>query len=415
MPALLRVLLSSGAVLRGSVQPVKRILSALQRTASRLPRPVRRLINSIWGVGRLRTWLAGKPRLAGPQPGELRPVVYLPTWAQWDVMRQRPQYVLAAFAAAGHPVYFVDHREPVARTADGVRIVPRISEVPTRDVILYVHFAPLRELFDSFERPAIVYDILDDLTIYEADETHLPADRRVAAHHDATLRRADVVLTSSPQLATTHRAEAPDLLMVENGVDTAKFSAPAEVPTDLPTGNGPLVGYVGAVSYWFDFQLLAEVAKGLPDWRFCLVGPVDPRAEDEARQLDGIDNIFLLGERPSDVVPGYIQAFDVGTVWFRINELTRAVSPLKLYEYLAAGVPCVSTPVPVAVASPAVRTAATSTEFVEQIRLAVEERDRPDFLAAAAEEVAEAEWLNRIQPILRRLEELDLRKAPTAT
>ena len=325
-------------------------------------------------------------------------------------MRQRPQYLLAAFADLGHEVYFVDHHEKQPRVVDGVQIVPDLALVPPSDVILYIHFAPLHELVDRFERPAVIYDILDDLTIYEADELHLPRQRRVAAHHGQMLEASDLVMASSPLLVTTHHDEAPEIMLVENGVDASMFSTPQPRPSDLPAPDPdrPLVGYVGAISYWFDFDLLTAVSEALPQWVFVLVGPVDPRAENEARLLNALPNVTLVGERPSDSIPGYSQAFDVGTIWFRIDEMTSAVSPLKMYEYLAAGTPCVSTPLPVAVASPTTRTGDDPAQFVEALLLARTERGTAAFNASAAAEVATATWVNRLQPALERLEELGL-------
>ena len=288
-------------------------MSRLLSIGSRLPKPARTALKSLPGFERLRARLAGTPRGPDPSSGQLRPLVYLPTWAQWDVMRQRPQYVVRAFAALGHDAYFVDPREPGPRFVDGVTIVPSLSLVPRRSVILYTHYAPLHTMFDLFEDPVVIYDIHDDLTIFDADELHLPDERKVGAHHAAALAAADVVMVSLEILADRHRHEAPDLIVVENGVDPALFRADHSRPVDLPRAE-PLVGYHGAVSYWFDFDLFSGVARSRPEWSFCLVGPVDPRVKAEAERLGSLRNVVLLGERPSNQIPAYVQAFDVGTI-----------------------------------------------------------------------------------------------------
>jgi hypothetical protein len=81
---------------------------------------------------------------------------------------------MKAFATSGHPVYFVDAGEPEPRTVDGVHVVSSLAAVPGRHVILYVHFAPLHELFDHFDDAVILYDVYDDLSIYDPDEVDLP-------------------------------------------------------------------------------------------------------------------------------------------------------------------------------------------------------------------------------------------------
>jgi glycosyltransferase involved in cell wall biosynthesis len=331
-------------------------------------------------------------------------VVYLPTWVRWDVMRQRPQYLLEAFAAAGHPVYFVDPRQPAPRTARNVRIVPSLDHVPAEGVILYVHFAPARRRFGDFADPVVVYDILDDLSIYEDGERGLPADMRVAASHPDVVASADVVIASSTVLAERHRSERPDLVLVENGVDPDRFGTPAARPGDLPAGEGPVAGYHGAIAAWFDFDLAVAVARRLPRWRFVFVGPVDRSVRADADRLADLPNVTMLGERRADDMPGYVQSFDVGTVWFRLDHLTEAVSPLKVFEYLAAGKPVVSTPLPACTAIPEVRTATSAGGFAIALESALAAgRDR-SFVAAAREVAAGAAWQARLQPVLERLE-----------
>ncbi|MFV1962544.1 MAG: hypothetical protein ACC658_12030, partial [Acidimicrobiia bacterium] len=198
-------------------------MSGVVRLGSQLPVGIRRAIRRLPGFDRLRSWLVDRPRLPGPSPGELRAVVYLPTWVHWDVMRQRPQYLLSAFAAAGHPVYFVDHRERGVRQEEGVTICRSLRDVPRSGVIIYLHFAPLRHLIDNFDDAVVVYDVLDDLSIYDSEELGLPEGRKVRSHHPLVMERADVVLVSNHVLAERHRAERPDLIMVGNGVDPAAF------------------------------------------------------------------------------------------------------------------------------------------------------------------------------------------------
>lgn len=336
-------------------------------------------------------------------------MVYLPTWVRWDQMRQRPQYLLVAFAAAGHPVYFVDPLEPEPRQVDGVRIVPDVAQVPKQGVILYVHFAPMRHMFGLFDDPVVVYDILDDLSIYEADEVDVPPERRVAAHHPHVMREAQVVIVSNRVLADTHRAERPDLIVVENGVDPARFGRPAPRPADLPE-EGPIVGYHGAVSYWFDFELLEQVASRRPEWRFVLVGPVDPRVKERAEQLAQLPNLVLLGERPSDDMPGYVQGFDVGSIWFQVTPMTRGVTPLKMYEYLAAGKGCVSTPLPACVEEPEVRTASDPEGFVAELEAELAAATDPAVVEARKLAARAHSWSARLEPALQRLRDLGLER-----
>ncbi|HEX9644707.1 MAG TPA: glycosyltransferase [Acidimicrobiia bacterium] len=341
--------------------------------------------------------------------GSLRPVVYLPTWERWEAMRQRPQYLTAAMAGAGHPVYFVDRsRRRTVIEDGGVMVVPSLRAVPAESPILYIHFAPVGELIDRFVDPVVVYDILDDLAIYDSGESGLPVRHRVRTHHGPLMERAAVVVASSPALVERHRHERDDILLIENGVDVARFSAPAPRPADLPTGK-PVIGYHGAIARWFDFDLFEAVAAEHPEWDFVLVGPVlDVPAATVARVGERA-NVHLLGERSSDDIVAYVRAFDVGVIWFVVDHLTEAVSPLKLFEYLAADTPAVSTPLPAAAAATGVRLAATAAEMTGAIGAALTVPGDPGERRRAAEA---ADWSRRIEPLIERLDQQGLRRVP---
>ncbi len=144
-----------------------------------------------------------------------------------------------------------------------------------------------------------------------------------------------------------------------------------------------------------------------PDWTHVLVGPVDPRARSEADRLAELPNMVLLGERPSHSMPAYVQSFDVGVVWFQVNEMTEGVTPLKMYEYLAAGVRCVSTPLPAAVGEPTVGTAGNAVEMVAAIEDALSRADQDALISAAASH----SWDRRLAPVIERLREAGLDRA----
>lgn len=386
--------------------------SRLISLGRKLPPSVRRTIKKVPGTSAARDRLAGAPQLPGPPPGSKRAVVYPPTWVHWDVMKQRPQYVLEAFARAGHDVYFVDPEEPKPRSVDGVQIVSTLDSVPATGTLVYTHFAPNRTMLTGFEDPAIVYDILDDLSIFDEDEVGLPDDRRVRHHHPDVMDEAVVVIGSAPELIEKHRSERSDILFVENGVDTRRFSAGGPAPSALANLKGPVVGYHGMIARWFDFELLAATAASMPDVTFALVGPVDPRSVNDAAVLRDMPNITLVGELPSGDMPGVVQRFDVGVVPFVVDDLTRAVSPLKMYEYLAGGVPVVATPLPVCESHELVATAGDAEGFAAELRRALAESSDPNLVEIRRQAALEADWDVRLTPLLDRLDELGVRTVP---
>ena len=383
--------------------------SLLQRLVAGLPVWLRRSLKALPGTRALRDRLYGTPAAIRPQPGTPRPVVYLPTWLEWDVMKQRPQNLLEALARAGHPVWFVDPRlDHAEHRAPGIDLVPTLTDTPESDVILYTHFALTRTLIDRYENPAVVYDILDDLSIYDPDEVGMPTERRVRTHHGPLVARADVVIASSTVLADKHRGERDDILLVENGVDTGLFR-PRD---DLRAGDPPVIGYHGVIAPWFDFAKVVILARTRPDYRISLVGPVKPEVSEEYERLVRLPNVRHIGHQPAEKVAELVAGFDVGLIPRLLDEVTAGMKPLKMLEYLAAGVPVVATPIAACVAHPGVRTGATPEEFAGEVdaALAMSPEQRRGLRRYAEEE----SWGRTVAPLLERLDELGLRLVPAS-
>lgn len=151
--------------------------------------------------------------------------------------------------------------------------------------------------------------------------------------------RADLILCASPILADKFPSAKSKL--IPHGVDLDLFQTPAPRPTDLPNGR-PMAGFYGSISDWVDLDLIAGAARLLPEWLFVLVGPV----RTDIAALKGLGNVRLLGQRPHEALPGYVQNWDVSLIPFRDTPQIRACNPLKLREYLAAGRPIVATDFP---------------------------------------------------------------------
>lgn len=158
---------------------------------------------------------------------------------------------------------------------------------------------------------------------------------------------ADVLFLGSSALAAPRRALNDCHRLVPQGVDLQHFLPPPDgrVPQDLAGLPGPVIGLVGVLNRErIDIELLCQMAAQRPGWSIVLVGPVWDGL-DTAR-LDRHPNIHRLGNRPREELGRYLSGFDVCMLPYLINDFTRNIFPLKLYEYLAAGKPFVSTPVP---------------------------------------------------------------------
>jgi hypothetical protein len=315
------------------------------------------------------------------------PVLMLLAPIRWDGSRQRTQHLAAGLARTRQVIYV----EPAAYTLPGLvrrrlaggtnaaligrcrTISDRLSiysPPPTvpgnlhlRSLNSFVHALALRtlrrlrpagelsgadvvvawppsyELARRLKPRRLLYDCLD---LFPAFESGLRG-RLMTAMEERLSQSADTVIVTSRDLERRWSRRHPWVVRIPNGVDLALFAeAPTtgSLPSDITDLPRPRLGYVGTVGKWVDVALLQHVAERQRNASIVVIGPVE-------RGLAlpcGPPNLRWLGERPYCSLPGYLAAMDVLLIPFRVNELTRAVNPIKLYEYCATGKPIVATP-----------------------------------------------------------------------
>lgn len=189
-------------------------------------------------------------------------------------------------------------------------------------------------------RPALsVYYCVDDLP-----ETSTGA-RKILPSETRLFREADLVFVTAERLRARAAAFRSQVDVFPFGVDLEPFERARDgngpLPVDIASLPRPIVGFVGGVKRWIDEALLIEVAARMPRASFVLVGPIGTDASRLARR----PNVHLLGPRPHADVPHYLKAFDVAIIPYRLANVTAAIYPAKLNEYLAMGLPVVSTPI----------------------------------------------------------------------
>lgn len=184
----------------------------------------------------------------------------------------------------------------------------------------------------------LVFDSLDNWLLH-------PQLRRYAdAAEDGYARllpRADAVLVSAPRSRDALRRWSNDIEIVPNGVSPYQFTGPIERPPDLPAA--PVVGYAGSLGPRIDTELVAEVARRMPDVTFAFIGQALDRAT--ARALRSSTNVLVLGDRHYSEVPAYVRSFDVAWIPHAIGAGESGGDPIKMYEYWAAGREVVTTPI----------------------------------------------------------------------
>ncbi|MCU1371003.1 MAG: glycosyltransferase family 1 protein [Ilumatobacteraceae bacterium] len=292
---------------------------------------------------------------------------------RWNWVWQRPQHLISRIAD-GRRVWFVEEPvagpvdEPVLRTEEAGGVTRLWAELPEHNptasfdeqaVDAYLSLLPealgscddrLAWLYTPLALPlarcvgprALVYDVMDDLASFAGAPPAL-----VAAQIEA-VRSADVVFTGGRSLhESILRLRDDGVHQFASGVDIDHYRS-ARSSGAGPVGPRPLVaGYVGVIDERLDLALVADLADRLPDWEIHMVGPV---MKIEPEDLPQRPNISYFGSREYRDLPAVMAGFDVALMPFALNEATRSISPTKTLEYLAAGLPVVSTRVPDVVA-----------------------------------------------------------------
>lgn len=250
-----------------------------------------------------------------------------------------------------------------------------------------------------------VYYCVDEWSLF----SYLDREQTVAAEK-ALLGKVDAVFAINHALAEAKRGVNASTFVSPHGVDHALFASALDeatvVPADIAAISGPRIGFYGTIRDWVDLELVAHVAKARPAWSIVLLGQVLC----DASAVAGLPNVHLLGQKRHDELPAYCKAFDIGIIPYRIDDRMTFVNPLKLREYLSAGLPVVSTPVPeVARYREWCRIAATPPEFVEAIEAALAEC-KPATRAARSAAMKNETWSARVADVMRTVDEISQSK-----
>ncbi|MES1187092.1 MAG: glycosyltransferase [Myxococcales bacterium] len=247
-----------------------------------------------------------------------------------------------------------------------------------KDAIVWVYHPGYGDAVARLPHRLIVYDCVDEYTAFP-EFRHAKA--WIAGRERQLCAVAGVVSCTAPALAESKEPLAPGRThLVHNVGDATHFekamAASTTVPDDVATLPRPIIGFIGAVSdYKLNTEWLVHLAKAKPNWSVVLVGPAgvaDPGTDVAA--LQALPNVHLLGHRSYEALPGYLKGFDVAVIPYRINDYTRAVFPIKFFEFLASGRPVVISPLPAVRAYwEAVRVAESPEAFVQQCEAALAE------------------------------------------
>jgi UDP-galactopyranose mutase len=285
---------------------------------------------------------------------------------RWDLVFQRPHHLMTRAARHGRVIYVEEPRtdgaEPFAevRTAEGgvEVLVPHVppgtgvedaqamcEELVRRELdaramgsfVAWLYTPMWTPVAVSLQPEAIVYDCMDELSGF----AHAPAE--LADQEARLMREADVVFTGGRSLYEARRELREHVHLFPSGVDVSHFGTARTEQDDPGDQSGtprPRIGFAGVIDERLDVPLLTAVADARPDWQLVMLGPI---VKIDPATLPQRANIVYLGGKPYSELPQYLAGWDIGMLPFARNDATCFISPTKTPEYLAAGLPVVST------------------------------------------------------------------------
>ncbi len=334
---------------------------ALEKTENLVPKPVKKIVVSFQNAAK-KIQVKQKEKeiirvlksIKKKYPTAKYTFLYPPT-VNWGVYHSRPHHLATALTEQDN-LFFFHTRMPFDESKNQFSIKevkPRLFVVQHavyelypqvfKNAVSYVSWTPSFEKVRNLKIP-LIYDYIDELKVFYMYGPQMEID------HDYLIKNASVVGASARNLLEQTQQIRPDCIYVPNGVMIRDFEIDPKNPPDVPhdlqpilKDNKPIIGYFGALAKWVDYELIINLASIRKDLNFVYIGP-DYDKSLHAHNLAGCTNIHILGKKDYTLLSHYIYYWDVAFIPFIINDITEATSPLKLFEYMAAQKPIVTTP-----------------------------------------------------------------------
>ncbi|MCD6119666.1 glycosyltransferase [bacterium] len=290
------------------------------------------------------------PEIISSNPDRKGPIIII-SGDRWDSpLHQRYHSLAKAWAGQGYLVIYTSTNQNDAVSTfkeiePGLYIARALGTwIDLPEAIFYISTAYLSYLvFPLPKRFKLIYDYIDDIALH----AHIPG---YIDAHDRLVQNATLIAYSADKLKVHVEKSRNPAVLIPNGVDASHFKTADQIePAEdlMPLLGKQVVGYNGTIAEWFDFELMHKIAKTYSETNFVIVGKTyGAKVDDEVANLTRRSNVHFLGVRNYSELPSYTAHYSAGLIPFILSEVTLSVSPVKLFEYFAAGVPVISTDLP---------------------------------------------------------------------
>ena len=362
--------------------------------------------------------------LAGRTSGK-RVILFPPTLDYHLPLYQRPQQLARAYSRRPDTLVLYltantrfDHVSVMEALSPSLLLVNAslACELPAllqdaRQTVLSLSWTANKRYLPLLRPDRVVYEYIDELSIFDGYDETMERD------HAALLKRADLTVCTARALYEKARALSPRVLLSPNAGDYPFFSATASAP-DAPEAAAAsaryrfTLGYYGALASWFDYPLLSAAARARPDWLFLLVG-MDYDGTLKKSGLLKSPNVLWIPPQPYSRLPSYLKLFDLALIPFVLNDVTRSTSPVKLFEYMAAQKPILTSDMDECRQYRSVARYHGLSDFLAKAEELLHRRRDPVLLESLHSEAQSNTWDERASQILSALDALPSRSDNT--
>jgi glycosyltransferase involved in cell wall biosynthesis len=333
---------------------------------------------------------------------------------RWDFVFQRPQHLLSRFAKY-MKVYFIE--EPVYdaespyfsidKKMKGLRVcTPHLpasltkqetdalltgflddflSQKNLEDFAFWYYTAMALSFTDKFTPKLTIYDCMDELSAFKF------APEELKSLEKKLFQKADIVFTGGYSLYEAKKHLHANIHPFPSSIEKEHFLMARSIikqPEDQEMIKGSKIGFYGVIDERFDIELIRVMASARPDWQFVLIGPI---VKIDPESLPKNSNIHYTGQRSYQELPAYLAGWNAALIPFLLNESTRFISPTKTPEYLAAGIPVVSS---------AIRDVVKPYGVNKMVQIANTPADFISAIETALKQTAKEEWLKKVDKFL---------------
>jgi glycosyltransferase involved in cell wall biosynthesis len=278
--------------------------------------------------------------------------------------------------------------------------------------ILWIYHPYAIVLGGQFDEKLVCYDCNDDVGFFYT-ELFPYKRKKLSRMEEALAKKADIIFATSKNLFRLRSSQNIRSYYFPSGIDFDTFhkslSTSLEMAPELSNVKRPIIGFIGGmVNAKMNWKWIKKASEARPNWSFVFIGPCLEKPDYSVTEQK---NVIFLGSKNLEDLPRYVKAFDVCIVPYRGKEFLKNCFPTKVFEYLAAGRPVVSSHIPALEEyQHLVKLSATAEDFISNLEFALQDGLEEKYIQARIAVAKGKTWDSRVEKTTQKISTLLSRK-----